>query len=250
MKKLLAALAVIAGCSYYFLGSSTPAPTPSAPLDSSSSMDSDTDTASPLLAVAAKMSGDWFSVRLEDNHVEYKTTGEFTGDFRVFGVTPNDKDNSPASHVSAFVTLAQLETVRSIVAKEGCERTAAQSAKTVAMVVTDDAVASQLEELSSTGGELTLSGRILEMETHTFAGRKLEPSSSTIDLQKVYLLSSVERAAPASPAVPSSLSAPPADPGYNWNFSPTVQVSRETKAVSRPSCNKRRVVRVIRRCPR
>lgn len=248
------------GCSYYLLRSPAAAPAANTPVPPASAVNTAKSTPPENLVVESELAGDRFSAKIEGNHVEYRVTGEFAGNFRVFGVSPNETENSPTSHISAFVRLVRLADARAALAREGCERGVAQKAKTVGVVVTDDKVASRLEEFVPSGGELKISGKILEMESHEFAGHAFKFSSSDIDLGKIYLLSTVEEVSdhetPPLAAPESRLASRDPAPdlekgtGYKWNFSGPDQVRQGQKVAPRPTCKKKRIVRIIRRCPR
>lgn len=224
---------------------------------------------SPKLEAGADQSGDFlveadisdhgFTSKAGENHVKYRVAGEFTGNFRVFGVSPNETANSPINHVSAFLKLARLEEARSALEKEGCERRVAEEAKTVAVVVVDNEVAEQLRNFAPGGGELRLSGKILEIESHKFAGQEYKPAGGGVSVEKIYLLRGVEKATLESAGValergegvtPTLVTKSSQEADYSWNFSAGAKLKPEKKIDARPSCKKTRVIRVIRRCPR
>lgn len=251
MKILLPMLIAVSSLSVYYLWGDTPPPQPVLPPQSRTAPA--TTTAPKLVVASFPLESGVYVSKVKDNHAEYRMSAAFSGEFRVFGVSPADRGNSPVNHVSGFVTLASLSEVRKSVAQSGCERAAAQSAKTVAVVVTDGNVAERLERRAESGGELRLTGEILERGMHLFAGSAVTPSTTKLDLTKIYLVNMVEDVpltppSPSSPAMNTASMESQPSSGYRWAFSQSDVMNRPAKTSAPPQ--NPRPTKVIRRCPR
>ena len=214
-------LLVFLASGYYFAGQSLGLPSISSLMDSSPRQQSDPKSLSALKVTAdssgirvAEMTGDRFVFSSHENQAEYKKVGEFSEDYRVFGVTVNKLENSPVNHVAAFLMVAPLQEVRKIAARDGCERAAVSQARVLPVIIAHEDVASTLADYVGTGGELAMSGSVLGAEKHLFNGRELPPQPPGTDLSKIYLLESLSKPAAKTPGielsqVANNTSAPP-----------------------------------------
>ncbi len=191
-------LLIAAAAAYYLLSPSSSSSTSANASGSEQGRDQVTVSPSSPFRVASLL-GTRYIFDSQENQVEYSKVGNFDDEYRVFGVTATKLESSPVNHIAAFMMAVPLADADRIIARDGCERAAANSAVMMPIILSCDDAASSIAEYASRGGRLRLTGSVMTVDKHLFKGENLPPQSSGSDITRIYLVETVSEASHSGP---------------------------------------------------